>query len=247
LSVKRPSAPDSVDDDATEALRPPQRAPAIAERLHGGRGGDELRPPRLPRFESLGVYERACAVVGTAAFLQQLDGPAVLVRLDERGGADEAAPWAFPTREVIDAMLEGTSDGDDGDNHYIDPAFTADSDEATATGPAQPPLMTPPARQHASVWVIPRGGGRVGRSPHSAVCVRVRSVSRQHALLGVDDDGVFSVVDLDSDNGTGVNGLALVPGAPHTLRSGDVLALGDTRFLFLDAAGFASHLPALVA
>ncbi len=232
---------DASSDDATEALRPPQRRQGQAV----DDGPAPAPAPRLPRVDALGAFERACALLGASRFLAQLDGAAVLVRLDERGGHDEAAPWAFPSRDALDAAAEAQSEDDD--NIFIDPVFTADSDEATATGPAQPPLMTPPARHHATVYVVPHGGGRVGRSPKSGIRVDVRSVSRQHALIGVDDNGDFSLLDLDSHNGSGVNGMELVPGAPQALRSGDVVSLGDTRFLFLDAAGFISHLPALVA
>jgi hypothetical protein len=198
-------------------------------------------PGRLPRSAPLSTYERALAVSDVVAFVHDVPGPAVLVRLDERGGADEASPWAFPSPERLEAAVEAGLDGDD---IFIDPSFTADSDEATATGPAQPPLPLPPARERATVVVVPAGGGRVGRADVSAIRIVERSVSRQHALVSV-DDGVWSIVDLDSDNGTGVNGMPLVPGTPQTLKSGDVLHLGDISFLFLDVAAFASHLPAL--
>lgn len=198
-------------------------------------------PARLPRSAPLSTFERSLAITDVVAFVHDVPGPAVLVRLDERGGADEAVPWAFPSPERIEAAVDAGLDGDD---IFLDPSFTADSDEATATGPAQPPLPLPPARERATVTVVPVGGGRVGRADTSAIRVGERSVSRQHALVSV-DDGVWSIMDLDSDNGTGVNGMPLVPGTPQTLKSGDVLHLGDLSFLFLDVAAFASHLPAL--
>jgi len=201
----------------------------------------------LPRSAPLGLFERSRAILGPDAFVRAVPGPAVLIRLDERGGPLEAAPWAFPSPERLEAAMDGSdaSDGGFGDDVFVDPAFAADSDEATATGPSQPPLALPPARERASVVVVPVGGGRVGRAVTSAVRVLERSISRQHAVIGIDDDGGFSIVDLDSDNGTGVNGMVLVPGASHTLRSGDVVHLGDVSFLFLDVGGLASHLPAL--
>jgi hypothetical protein len=202
----------------------------------------------LPRSAPLGLFERSRAILGTEAFVLAVPGPAVLIRLDERGGPTEAVPWAFPSTERLEAALDGDGDGGDGgfgDDVFVDPAFVADSEEATATGPSQPPLALPPARERASVVVVPVGGGPVGRAATSAVRVQERSVSRQHAVIGIDEDGGFSIVDLDSDNGTGVNGMLLVPGTSHTLRSGDVVHLGDVSFLFLDVDGLASHLPAL--
>lgn len=198
-------------------------------------------PGRLPRSAPLSTYERALVVGGVLTFVQGFPGAAVLIRLDERGGADEAIPWAFPSPERLEAAADAGLDGDD---IFIDPSFTADSDEATATGPAQPPLPLPPARERATVTVVPAGGGRVGRAEASAIHIVERSVSRQHALVSI-DDGVWSIVDLDSDNGTGVNGMLLWPGTAQAIKSGDVLHLGDVSFLFLDVAAFAAHLPAL--
>jgi hypothetical protein len=201
----------------------------------------------LPRSAPLALFERSLAVLGATGFLRAVPGPAVLIRLDERGGPSENSPWAFPSPERLEAVSDGDGDGDFDADVFVDPGFAADSDEATATGPSQPPLAIPPARERASVLVLPVGGGRVGRAPASAVKVIERSVSRQHATITVDDDGAFSIVDLDSDNGTGVNGMMLVAGIPHTLRSGDVVHLGDVSFLFLDVDGLASHLPALTS
>lgn len=196
----------------------------------------------LPRSAPLSTYERARAIAGESGLVRDLPGPAVLVRLDERGGQNEAVAWAFPSAERLENAELHSLEGDD---VFVDPAFAADSDEATATGPAQPPLPMPPARERASVVVVPAAGGRLGRATTSAVQVMERSISRQHALLTADDRG-FAILDLDSDNGTGVNGMPLVPGASQLLKSGDILHLGDVSFLFLDARGFASHLPALV-
>ncbi len=185
---------------------------------------------------------RARALLDADGFAAALPGPAVLVRLDERGGHDEGARWAFPSLD--DIHVEHDDDVEGGDNVFFDPAFSADSDEATATGPAQPPLAIPPARDRATVFVVPPTGGPLGRAAASAVCVPERSVSRRHALLAT-DDGAFSLLDLDSDNGTGINGMPLVPGISQSLRSGDVVHLGDVSFVFLDARALYSHLPAL--
>jgi hypothetical protein len=60
-----------------------------------------------------------------------------------------------------------------------------------------------------------------------------RSLSREHAQLVVDDQGVVRVTDLGSGNGTRVQRLGgttveLVPGTPLVLTVGDVLHLGGT-------------------
>lgn len=53
-------------------------------------------------------------------------------------------------------------------------------------------------------------------------------VSRIHAELRVREDGIY-VVDLDSANGTYVNGHRLEPQVPHRVGHGDILQLGQLR------------------
>jgi transcriptional regulator with GAF, ATPase, and Fis domain len=56
------------------------------------------------------------------------------------------------------------------------------------------------------------------------------SVSRKHCLLRREEDGRFQIKDLDSRNGTLVNGL---PVKEHWLRHGDEIVIGDSSFVFL--------------
>ncbi|MGH2627541.1 MAG: FHA domain-containing protein [Anaerolineales bacterium] len=53
-------------------------------------------------------------------------------------------------------------------------------------------------------------------------------VSRIHAELRLDQEGVY-VVDLDSANGTLVNGRRLDPQSPSPVRHGDIIQLGRLR------------------
>jgi hypothetical protein len=194
----------------------------------------------LPSTGPLERYLRAQALSSERAFVAALHGAAVFVRVDERGGADETAPWAVPVVEALPVPHPGVA----GDDVFLDLSSMFGSIEATATGPAQPPLPSPRAREHATVYVVPAAGGRIGRDDDAAVRVRERSVSRRHADVA-HDDGAWSIVDVGSENGTGVNGMPLLSGEPHALRSGDVVQLADVVLLFLDAAAFYSHLPAL--
>ena len=52
------------------------------------------------------------------------------------------------------------------------------------------------------------------------------SVSRQHAVIRRTDAGFF-IEDLESTNGTWLNGRVLVPGQPYRLRSADQVRLGE--------------------
>jgi transcriptional regulator with GAF, ATPase, and Fis domain len=77
---------------------------------------------------------------------------------------------------------------------------------------------------------LPAGEATLGRDPTNAVAMADASVSRKHCLLRQEEDGRFQIRDLDSRNGTLVNGLAV---KEQWLRHGDEIATGDSMFLFL--------------
>jgi transcriptional regulator with GAF, ATPase, and Fis domain len=85
---------------------------------------------------------------------------------------------------------------------------------------------------------LPDGEVTLGRDPANAIPVVDPSVSRKHCLLRLAEDGKFQVRDLESRNGTLVNG---IPVREQGLVHGDELAIGDSVFLFLleDDAGAA--------
>lgn len=77
---------------------------------------------------------------------------------------------------------------------------------------------------------LPEGEVTLGRDPTNAVPVVDPSVSRKHCLIRRSEDGRFQIKDLDSRNGTVVNGM---PAKEQWLRHGDEVAVGDSSFLFL--------------
>jgi Nif-specific regulatory protein len=77
---------------------------------------------------------------------------------------------------------------------------------------------------------LPDGEATLGRDPTNAVAVADASVSRKHCLLRQEEDGRFQIKDLDSRNGTLLNGIAV---KEQWLRHGDEIATGDSVFLFL--------------
>ena len=77
---------------------------------------------------------------------------------------------------------------------------------------------------------LPDGEATLGRDPGNSVAVADASVSRKHCLLRKEEDGRFQIKDLDSRNGTLVNGRAV---KEHWLRHGDEIATGDSVFVFL--------------
>jgi EAL domain-containing protein (putative c-di-GMP-specific phosphodiesterase class I) len=68
----------------------------------------------------------------------------------------------------------------------------------------------------------------IGRDDAADLRVDSRRVSRRHAVINC-DAGVYSIDDLDSTNGTFVNGERI---SHAKLQSGDVLAFGDAEFTF---------------
>ncbi len=70
----------------------------------------------------------------------------------------------------------------------------------------------------------------IGREASNGIAVTDPSVSRKHCRLSY-QDGRFRVQDLDSRNGTLVNGTGV---EEQWLRHGDEIAAGDSAFLFLE-------------
>ncbi|MBV9282822.1 MAG: FHA domain-containing protein, partial [Chloroflexi bacterium] len=78
--------------------------------------------------------------------------------------------------------------------------------------------------------VHPLGSGLVlGRLPDNDVLVADSQVSRRHAAVRA-HDGVVYVRDLNSLNGTRVNGVLVIGDRP--LRDGDVITLGKASFTY---------------
>jgi hypothetical protein len=203
-------------------------------------------------------------------FLAELGGQAVLVRLDERGGKDEPAPWAFhappgpsgPPAQSHPPREDETVDVEDlrGALEHTQKMkkLDASSDVFSAAPPEEetktqalpaPAMPVPAARGAASVHVVKLidGKARVGRTSGVEIEIPEMSLSRRHAVLTshLGDRGAVFVQDLRSRNGTRVNGKALGTDEERKLRSGDVLAFGDVECLYLEAGEFFSHLPRL--
>ncbi len=85
----------------------------------------------------------------------------------------------------------------------------------------------------------------LGRSPEAQILIIERSASRRHAEIRCDTNGC-NITDLDSTNGTTLNGLRLT--ASQTLHPGDVIGIGSAIFTFHDpeATLRESHGPLLV-
>lgn len=75
----------------------------------------------------------------------------------------------------------------------------------------------------------------IGRNPTTDITLLDEGISREHAvLLWDDDDDVYSVEDLQSTNGTKVNGKRV---RSAELQHGDELQIGHTLFEFHRGTG----------
>ncbi len=195
------------------------------------------------------------ATQSKGTFLGQLGGGAVLVRLDERGGRLDPAPWAFP-QSGARAQATGPRRDDEvdaealrlallGETREAEGVFTTPDEEETATSLTPLPVV-PPARGAASVLVLPASPGSertltLGRAGDNDVVLPEMSVSRKHAAVAVGADG-FRLRDLGAANGTRVNGRP-APAGGYLLSSGDIVAFGDVECVFLDAEAFWERVP----
>ena len=73
---------------------------------------------------------------------------------------------------------------------------------------------------------IEKGETVLGRDPECDFMLNDSDVSRQHARVRIDDRGIW-LADLDSTNGTKVNGVALHPQKDHRLKLGQIFAVGN--------------------
>ena len=76
---------------------------------------------------------------------------------------------------------------------------------------------------------LPTGEISIGRVGTNQVAISDPALSRRHCLIA-EDDGRFKIEDLQSRNGTLVNGAAITE---HWLRHGDRIGVGDSLLLFL--------------
>jgi len=71
----------------------------------------------------------------------------------------------------------------------------------------------------------------IGRNPTTDITLLDEGISREHALVLWDEEsGCYSIEDLQSTNGTKVNGKRV---RSATLSDGDEIQVGHTRFQFI--------------
>jgi hypothetical protein len=74
----------------------------------------------------------------------------------------------------------------------------------------------------------------VGRARNCDVVMRDASVSKLHAHFRIENDGL-EIIDLESQNGTRVNGRPLSPNAPERVAPGDTIVFGTVSAKVVDS------------
>jgi DNA-binding NtrC family response regulator len=127
---------------------------------------------------------------------------------------------------------------------YSDVIVTGDDRRSPLYGPTLPLGQDPRPlgpRHLLLVWIgdqvracrLPvRGTAIVGRAPEAEVRIDAVAVSRQHARISV-DPGTVRIVDLESQNGTRLNGERLT--GERSLSYGDILTFGDVTATLAEA------------
>lgn len=108
-------------------------------------------------------------------------------------------------------------------------SFQPDEQQLAARGPHLLVSAGPDEGQDFPLWGERITIGRASREATWEIRLSDRSVSRPHARLEQRAGG-FYLLDLESANGTLLNGVTLVDAAP--LKDGDVIGVGATRLVF---------------
>jgi transcriptional regulator with GAF, ATPase, and Fis domain len=94
-----------------------------------------------------------------------------------------------------------------------------------------------------TVWALENGPLFMGRDASNQVEVGDPAVSRRHCSISTHASGAFEIADLDSHNGTSVNGTKV---SRTTLKQGDRIRIGGSEYVFLtgpDDAAMSSSRP----
>ncbi len=120
----------------------------------------------------------------------------------------------------------------------VDPmAMTPVPESTSAPTTPEPAAAVPPrvvvlsSNFAGQEWNLDKSRLVIGRTDENDIWINHRSISRHHAEL-LEDDGRWSIVDLQSSNGVRVNGEDY---GKVELRRGDIIDLGHVRLRFVDA------------
>ena len=95
---------------------------------------------------------------------------------------------------------------------------------------SNPRLMAISGLLQGTVWTAKDGPLFMGRDSSNQVVVSDAAVSRKHCSVSEFSSGVFEIADLDSHNGTSVNGTKV---SRRAIQHGDRIRIGSSEYVFL--------------
>ncbi len=98
----------------------------------------------------------------------------------------------------------------------------------------KPRLLTISGSRAGALQQVAETPFSIGRDPSNQLNLADPVVSYRHCALYLTDDGQFELVDLESHNGTYING---IPIHRRLVQHGDTIRVGDTELLFLTHEG----------
>ena len=190
-----------------------------------------IHPKDHERLTNLGVdleRELAAVVVGTAEERGWILRGPVLVRVEQ---SDEPPVGKYQLTGRIESVDAPLAAGEQAAASAPGPTGAREADHTQVLGrtPSGPPRLRVvdgglPTEVELTGRVV------VGRAEGCTVTLDDATVSREHAAFVRRDEGWW-VVDLNSTNGTRVNGRAA---AEHPLQDGDRVTLGDAALEFVE-------------
>lgn len=195
-----------------------------------------------PRDHLVDVYSLGCVLyemlVGTPPFVRERDLDVLYAHIgDPRPSARDARPDLPAGIDSVIARAMAIAPAD----RYASCAELVTAARALLSGASVVPPPPPAGERAEDLRLIVRQGFGLGREvlvEGELVLGRLTTldgalsadlgISRQHARVWRDEDGVFLVEDVGSANGTFVNGTRI--DGSHRLRAGDTLQIGSCVF-----------------
>jgi hypothetical protein len=96
-------------------------------------------------------------------------------------------------------------------------------------------LQSNVAGERVDVTTVESGSFTLGREPENTVVVESDAISRRHCCI-FSAGNSWLLKDLDSSNGSWVNGVQVLPAMPRLIRGGDVIRLADYSMIVVEKA-----------
>lgn len=135
----------------------------------------------------------------------------------------------------------------DADQHFVTTEATAIMElqrtQGTEAGKIGLEQRVCVVRKSARNPLMPHIG--IGRGLENDIVVEEPTVSKEHAYIE-HENGAYTIVDMDSANGTSVDGKRLPPNGSAPLKDGVEIALGTCQMRFLSPASFHAYVAKII-